>query len=144
MRKLNNETIWIFKNQTVKAIMRGYKKIKVIKFTYMYYINLTKKASDYPFLNFHPSPLPGLFLEIKIWIRACNPLSQGYVINIKCLTVISGVRMEHLPTGFLYCSTQKQAPVSGDQWGDHTKDSHSRGVCLVTANEGYLKSEKPN
>lgn len=58
MRKLNNETIWIFKNQTVKAIMRGYKKIKVIKFTYMYYINLTKKASDYPFLNFHPTPPP--------------------------------------------------------------------------------------
>lgn len=115
MRKLNNETIWIFKNQTVKAIMRGSKKIKVIKFTYMYYINLTKKASDYPFLNFHPPPLPALFLEKKIWIRACNPLSQGYVINIKCLTVISGVRMEHLPTGFLYCSTQKQAPVSGDQ-----------------------------
>lgn len=115
MRKLNNETIWIFKNQTAKAIMRGSKKIKVIKFTYIYYITLTKKASDYPFLNFHPTPLPALFLEKKIWIRACNPLSQGYVINIKCLTVISGVRMEHLPTGFLYCSTQKQAPVSGDQ-----------------------------
>lgn len=58
MRKLNNETIWIFKNQTVKAIMRGSKKIIVIKFTYMYYINLTKKASDYPFLNFHPTPPP--------------------------------------------------------------------------------------
>lgn len=56
MRKLNNETIWIFKNQTVKAIMRGSKKIKVIKFTYMYYTNLTKKASDYPFLYFHPPP----------------------------------------------------------------------------------------
>lgn len=68
MRKLNNETIWIFKNQTVKAIMRGYKKIKVIKFTYMYYINLTKKASDYPFLYFHPThppPLPAIFLEKK-------------------------------------------------------------------------------
>lgn len=68
MRKLNNETIWIFKNQTVKAIMRGSKKIKVIKFTYMYYINLTKKASDYPFLNFHPTPptpLPALFFEKK-------------------------------------------------------------------------------
>lgn len=58
MRKLNNETIWIFKNQTVKAIMRGSKKIKVIKFTYIYYIYLTKKASDYPFLNFHPTPPP--------------------------------------------------------------------------------------
>lgn len=67
MRKLNDETIWIFKNQTVKAIMRGSKKIKVIKFTYMYYINLTKKASDYPFLNFHPTPppLPALFFGKK-------------------------------------------------------------------------------
>lgn len=65
MRKLNNETIWIFKNQTVKAIMRGSKKIKVIKFTYMYCINLTKKASDYPFLNFHPPPLPALFWKKK-------------------------------------------------------------------------------
>lgn len=61
MRKLNNETIWIFKNQTVKAIMRGSKKIKVIKFTYMYCINLTKKASDYPFSNFHPPPSSPFF-----------------------------------------------------------------------------------
>lgn len=65
MRKLNNETIWIFKNQTVKAIMRGSKKIKVIKFTYMYYINLTKKASDYPFLNFHPPPFQPFFWNKK-------------------------------------------------------------------------------
>lgn len=65
MRKLNNETIWIFKNQTAKAIMRGSKKIKVIKFTYMYYINLTKKASDYPFLNFHPTPPSSPFFGKK-------------------------------------------------------------------------------
>lgn len=58
MRKLNNETIWIFKNQTVKAIMRGSKKIKVIKLTYMYYINLTKKAFGLPLFELSPHTPP--------------------------------------------------------------------------------------
>lgn len=79
MRKLNNETIWIFKNQTVKAIMRGSKKIKVIKFTYMYYINLTKKASDYPFLNFHPTPPPSSpFLEKNL-----DPRMQSIIPGLR-------------------------------------------------------------
>lgn len=78
MRKLNNETIWIFKNQTVKAIMRGSKKIKVIKFTYMYYINLTKKASDYPFLNFHPPPFQPFF-----WKKNLDPRMQSIIPGLR-------------------------------------------------------------
>lgn len=79
MRKLNNETIWIFKNQTVKAIMRGSKKIKVIKFTYMYYINLTKKASDYPFLYFHPPPPSSPFFGKK----NLNPRMQSIIPGLR-------------------------------------------------------------
>lgn len=63
-QKLNNETIWIFKNQTVKAIMRGSKKIKVIKFTYMY-IKLTKKGFGLPLFELSLPPPQPLFLEKK-------------------------------------------------------------------------------
>lgn len=63
MRKLNNETIWIFKNQTVKAIMRGSKKIKVIKFTYMYKLN--KNGFGLPLFELSPHPPSSPFLGKK-------------------------------------------------------------------------------
>lgn len=58
MRKLNNETIWIFKNQTVKTIMRGSNKNQSYQIYLHVLYKLNKKGFGLPLFELSPHPPP--------------------------------------------------------------------------------------